>query len=112
MHIYISYSSIDLETQLNLRTEVRNALLKEAKEEGVQQRERTWYNPQPKSWQEAYIRSYSINWRYYEDYEKNRPDAEVPKLEDWEAWLNQHLDDKAETALAAAINDLEIEVVI
>lgn len=111
MRIYISYSDLDIETRETLLEQVVYELHKKAKEDGLEQLKKVWNNPQPKTWQEAYIRTYAINWQLWTDYEDRKPDAEIPKKEDWGYWLETNLEDKAEAKLTKAIEDLEIEIV-
>lgn len=110
MHIYISYDDLDVEVKLRLRDQVVQKLREIAKKDGIEQLQRSWYNPQPRTWQEAYIRTYTINWRLWDSYEKRTPGADKPKSEYWQYWLDRHLEAEAETLLARAINDVEIDI--
>lgn len=110
MHVYISYEDLDLEVKLRLRDQVAAQLRELAEEEGVKQLKRSWYNPQPRTWQEAYIRTYAINWQLWTNYEGRKPHAEIPKSEDWQYWLERHLEEEAETLLTKAINEVEVNI--
>lgn len=106
----ISWDNLNAETQEKILKEVVETLTIDAERDGKEQLKKDWYNPQPRTWQEAYIRSYAIQWRLWDSYEKRQPDAETPKSEDWQYWLEEHLTEEATKAVVRAIHDITVEI--
>lgn len=121
-HFEISWSDLNSEAQENMIAETVESMLEACKEEGEQLLKRDWHDPKPKTWQEAYVRSYAINSIMWEDYENQDAylknpynkieDIEIPRESDWADWLNDELEAKAEKACYQAIKHTEVEVEI
>ena len=112
MNLTIPYgwSEIDSDAKEAMIERVKEEMIEAYKTEGEVLLKKEWYDPKPKTWQEAYCRTYAIEWQMWSDYEKNVPDAEVPSQSDWEYYLTQGLEKKAENALYDAFKYMVAEV--
>jgi hypothetical protein len=106
----ISFSDLTSEFQDEMIESCVASLLEEVQLEGEALFKNEWHNPQPITWQEAWVRYNAVNYIMWNDYEKREPDAEVPKAEDWVYWLEEHLREIAEKACYAGVHNMEIEV--
>lgn len=108
----VEWNDLKPESQESILESCIEALTALYQQDGEQSLKKTWNNPQPKSWQEAYCRESAIEWRMWSDYEKGVVDAEEPSQEDWEDWVNEEIREKAEKACYKAMHHLEVSVEI
>lgn len=110
--VSVNFGDLDFEAKEALIDQVKSSLLDKAEEDGKEELAREWHNPKPKTWQEAYVRAMAIDHIMWEQYEDGDKDAEEPKQEEWEYWLDEHLIEQAELNLYNGFKHVGIEVEI
>lgn len=109
MYFEISFYDLSDEKKEELIESLVKEMLIDAKTEGDRYLTFDWHDPKPKTWQEAYCRSYAIKSEWWEDYENKEAylknpynkeeDIEVPKDQDWIDWLEDEFRELAESKL-------------
>lgn len=105
----IQWADLNFEKQEAIKEVLKSVKLREAKTEGEGLLKLQWHDPEPKTWQEAYVRSYGIDMIIWAGYE-NRNDPERPSDEQWVEMLDEHLDQLVEDQAKIHFNRSEIEV--
>lgn len=109
--IPFTYTDLSHEAKEEMIDVVAQNLLDDAKLEGEDFLKREWHDPQPQTWEEAFVRMYSISGIMWSDYEAGE-NSERPSDNDWREWLDESLIEKAENLLYAAFKHMSVEVEI
>lgn len=104
----IQFADLNYDKQQSILEVLKAIKLKEAQAEGERYLKFKWHKPEPKTWQEAYIRSYGIDTIMWAGYENGK--EERPIDDDWNFWLDEHLEETAEVQAKRYFNKTEIEV--
>ncbi len=102
----LSWSDIEFSKQQDMISEVADSLIDLWEEEGKQFLERDSH-VKPKSWKEAYCRSYDLHSSYWGDVDEN---SEEFKNIDWDLILREEAEKVAEERCSHAVRKVEIEV--
>lgn len=108
----VMFSDLSFEKQEDILESLIDGLREDAETEGKEFLKRSWNDPKPKTWQEAYVRTYSISAIMWSDYEAQEPDATTPTDADWATYVEDHLREQAELAAHKAMKHLEVEIEI
>jgi hypothetical protein len=108
LHFNIEWTDLKQDVKDGIIDSVMEVLLDEAKKEGKKLFKEKWHKPYPKNWKEAYVRYNGIESLMWEDYESG--DAEKPKPDDWNYWLEEHFREMADDICYKSMHHMEIEV--
>jgi len=108
----ISFNDLTSEMQEEMIESTMQSLFEEVQIEGEALFTKEWNNPQPVTWQEAWVRYNAVDYIMWDGYEKGDPEADVPKAEEWNDWLQDHLREIAEKACYSGVHNMEVEVTI
>lgn len=112
----VPFSDLEYQAQEDILTTLVEALKEEAEKEGNQYLAKKWYEPKPKTWQEAYCRTNDINYDVWQDWVNNFDNGIIgdeltePLTEDWVEWVEEELRELAEKKAHSAFKHLEVEV--
>lgn len=104
----VPFSDLNFEAQESIIKSLIESLQEEAKVEGRQLLAKDWHDPAPKTWQEAYCRTYAIEHNQWSDYEDGN-DVETPAFM-WESWQEEHVRHMAREKAELSFKRTEIEV--
>jgi hypothetical protein len=108
--IEIQFNDLTAEKQEEIIETLKTSLYEEVKAEGEKLLQRDWYDPKPKSWEEAWIRENYVNEIMWGDYERKHKDAEIPQPHDWREWLDDHLTEYVEKQAQEAMHYHAVEI--
>lgn len=106
----IRWNDISEETREEIIDSCLESLMETVQEEGEKLLQKEWNDPQPQSWQEAWVRYDGVQHIFWDEYEKGVEGAEVPSQEDWVYWLEEHLRDYVENKCFEAVRYLEVGI--
>lgn len=104
----LSFNDLSFETQQEWIESVAESLLDKWKEEGEDLLKRKWIVA-CKNWQEAYCRTYAVDFRMWNDLDEN---SEEFQKYDWLYAIKEEAENKAEEACHKGVKHTEIEVEI
>lgn len=87
----IKAKDLDWSTYDSILRDIKEGLIDDYQLEGEALLKQEWHDPQPESWQEAFLRDISND-----------------EHDDWEQALEDYADDEADTALSKASLELEV----
>lgn len=99
----IYFNNLETGKQEEIINEYVRELLNNYQIEGEEFLKRGWNEPKPKTWQEAYIRTYDIEWRLWET-------AEDMNVADWNGILDDYARTNALDKLLAQVMTLEVNI--
>jgi hypothetical protein len=103
IHFNIIFEDLTFERQEEIIKALLPRLQAEAETEGKEFLKREWHDPKPTTWQEAYVRSYDIEYESWQD-EVNNGKIVTPSFI-WESYQEAHVEEiarqKAQADLAA-----------
>lgn len=109
-HFNIQFEDLTFEKQEEIIAELTPVLQAAAETEGKEFLAREWHDPKPTTWQEAYVRTYEIEYSLWQD------EVEAGKIITpgfmWETYQEGHVDQQARKKAEEAFTLTEIEVAI
>ena len=104
----VRYSDLSYEKQQDLIEWIKTLLFEDWKVEGeeILKKPEKWHVA-PKTWQEAYCRSYSIDYRMWGDLDENSEDF---KNYDWDYALTEHAEEEALNKIVTGFKYCEVEI--
>lgn len=116
LHFEVPFNDLTLEAQEKIIDSIVESLKESAETEGKEYLAKKWHDPAPTTWQEAYCRTYDVEYIMWQDYVNNYGDPilgdEVvrPDDEEWVEWLNEELRQVAQKKAEKGFRYLEAEV--
>lgn len=107
--IYISWGDLTQTAKDNIIECIKEQFVDQCKVEGQEFLTREWFDIVPKTWVEAYVRTYDISWLMWHDYVTGADTVNIP---DWQGYFDDYVDQKLNTKLGKIITNLPIEVEI
>jgi hypothetical protein len=109
MAIYVKFHELSDDKREELVELVSTQLIQEWMTEAREFMTRDWgTSPKPQTWQEAYIRMYSIEDQMWSEYENGKEAR--PSDKDWVYWLEDYATEEAENKLYDAFKYVSLEV--
>jgi len=110
LHFNIKFEDLTFEKQEEIIAQLTPALQEAAKAEGQEFLKRTWYNPQPTTWQEAYVRTYELEYTLWQEEVANGKIITPGFI--WETYQESHVEELARKKAEEGFNLSEIEISI
>lgn len=105
-YISVEFNDLDFEAKESAIETIKESLMEKYEELGKQAMAQSWHVA-PKTWQEAYCRDASVDWRMWNDLDEK---SEEFQTYDWKYALEEHAEEEAESLLYKAFHHLEVEV--
>lgn len=110
LHFNIKFEDLGFEKQEAIIKALKPRLQAAAKIEGEEFLARDWNEPKPKTWQEAYVRTYDLDRHMWEGYVNGKA-SEIPAFM-WETWQEDAVEEQARVKATESFSLSEIEVIL
>jgi hypothetical protein len=111
LHFNIRFEDLTDAKQEAIIDALTPALQAAAEVEGKELLARPWNNPKPQTWQEAYVRTYTIDYDLWKDYEAGKDPTRDPDFV-WETRQEEYVRHMARQKAIAEFSKTEIEVAL
>lgn len=102
----LTFNDLNSEKQEEMLESIKESIIEAWKEENKDWEKIDWY-VKPKTWQEAYCRTYAIEHEYWNGLDEKSDEFQSY---DWEYALEQEAEKEAEQACWDGVHNMEIEV--
>jgi hypothetical protein len=106
-YVSVTFNDLSSEAQSDLIEQVKESLVEQYKTEGEEILKATRFYVSPKTWQEAYCRQYSVDWKLWDGLDEK---GEEFQTYDWTYALDQYAEEQAQLKLVTAFKYVELEV--